>query len=88
MIHRREAYFGHQLQYHGENFSSDRKLLYLLLCEQYSVKEHLQTLLTLFSMLKLSVIETNKHFTQLTPVTQIEVLNRRCRVVENLYDRQ
>ena len=87
MIHRREAYFGHQLQYHGENFSSDRRLLYLLLCEQYSVKEHLQTILTLCSMLKLSVIETNEHFKKLKPTTQIEVLNRRCRVVENIYDR-
>ena len=83
-----EAYIGHQLQYNRENLSSDRKLLYFMICEQYSLKKHWVTLLGLCSNLVLSVIVKSEYFNKMTLTAQSELLMRRCRVAEDLLERQ
>ena len=75
-----EVYVGQVLK-NLENTSNkfaNRKLLYLLLCEQHSLTDHWDKVLQLCAAVRIRDIENSKHFEKLTPTTQIELLKRQC----------
>ena len=80
-----ETYIGRQTRHKGKELPADTRLLYLLKCEEYSMKEHFETLLGLSSMLSVNHIMKSAHFSLLEPATQVDLFRRRCQLFEQRY---
>ena len=80
-----ETYIALQLRDQGELLSLDRKLLYLLVSEQYRMQQTYERLLELCSKLSIDTIERSQNWKKLAPATQIDLLQRRCHVAEKLF---